>query len=296
MTDNPLVIFGIDMETDVGSWMPEWRGLNEGTPKLLELFSSQNIEATFYFTGEAAQVAPDMLKTIDARGHEVGCHSLYHETVGEELFPLPGIKPLMKGEVKPRIEKATSIIEEILGRKPVSFRAPRLWCSDELMRVLESLRYISDASYPMFFYGKRLCPYHPSSLDWKEEGKMRILEIPNFADMTMNSTDKYHRDRDQWPKFRTEGGKVLLRKCESFIEFVRNKNLPPVLCFYFHPWEFVPIEKTYSMNEATVTFAEFLTKGTGDTAVEELKVVIEGLKNMDAEFITAKSLAEQWSK
>ena len=296
MTDNPLVVFGIDMETDVGSWTPEWRGLNQGTPKLLELFSRQNIEATFYFTAEAAQVAPDMVKKVAAGGHEVGCHSLHHETLGDELFPLPGIKPLMKGEVKPRVAKATSIIERILGRKPVSFRAPRLWCSNELIQALDDLGYVSDASYPMFFYEQRLCPYHPSTTDWKEEGEMRILEIPNFADMTGDSRDKYHRDRDQWPVFRTEGGAVLLKKCAAFIEFVRSRDLPPVLSFYFHPWEFVPMEKKYRMDEATITFAGFLTKGTGDTAVKELEVVIEGLRKMNAEFITAKSLAEQWSK
>jgi len=38
MSENPYVIFGIDMETDVGSFTPFYEGAKNGTPILLEVF------------------------------------------------------------------------------------------------------------------------------------------------------------------------------------------------------------------------------------------------------------------
>ena len=40
MVDRTItVLFGIDMETDVGSFTPFYEGVNNGTPRLLELFA-----------------------------------------------------------------------------------------------------------------------------------------------------------------------------------------------------------------------------------------------------------------
>jgi peptidoglycan/xylan/chitin deacetylase (PgdA/CDA1 family) len=193
------VVFGFDMETDVGSFTPFYEGLTHATPRILALLAKYDTRATFFFTGEAARNHPSVVKAVGKAQHEVGCHSLYHETVGDELFPIPGMKPLLPEECAHRIEVATKWVQKALGDKVTSFRAPRLWGSTPMVTALESLGYTADASYPLYFYRKRLLPYHPSRRDWTKEGNLRILEIPNFADMTMTSRDPYGRDRDQWP-------------------------------------------------------------------------------------------------
>ena len=33
------VVFGIDMETDIGSWTPYYEGVTKGTPQMLDLFA-----------------------------------------------------------------------------------------------------------------------------------------------------------------------------------------------------------------------------------------------------------------
>jgi hypothetical protein len=91
----PHVVFGFDMETDIGSWTPFYEGLVHGTPRILELLSKHGISATFFFTGTAARTHPEVVKMVSGAGHEVGCHSLYHETLGDELFPIPGLKPVL---------------------------------------------------------------------------------------------------------------------------------------------------------------------------------------------------------
>lgn len=290
------VIFGIDMETDVGSFTPFYEGTRHGTPILLEMFEKKRVEGTFYFTGDCARENPETVELVKKSGNEVGCHSLFHETVGDELFPIPGEKPLLPEEVPFRIRKATQWVEEVLGERPVSFRCPRLFGSTAVVNSLEELGYLTDSSYPMYFYRERFIPYHPSKEDWTKEGKMRILEIPNFADMAMESNDPgLERDRDQWPLFRTKGAKHLFKKVESYISFVQKKGLPAVLCFYFHPWEFIRCKKTYRYGEAAVTPQRFITKGCGEKAAKELGILIDMLKDLDAEFNTAAKFAKTWN-
>ena len=123
---NPKVIFGFDMETDIGSWTPFYEGLVHGTPKILEVLSKHNVKATFFFVGEAAKLHSEIVKMVSGAGHEVGCHTLYHETVGDELIPIPGIRPILPEECYHRIEVATDAVEQVLGEKGIEVARARI--------------------------------------------------------------------------------------------------------------------------------------------------------------------------
>lgn len=288
------VVLGFDMETDVGSWSPYYEGLVQGTPKLLRLLEERDATATFFFTGDAARTHPQVVRAVQTAGHEVGCHSLYHETVGDPLFEIPGVKPLLPEEVPLRLRVATEWVAEALGEQPISFRCPRLWGSTAVVNALEDLGYVADASYPLYYYQQRLAPYHPSREDWTQVGDMRILEIPNFADMTIDSTDEYGRDRDQWPLFRTESADSLMRHIDAFIGYVNERGQPVVLCFYFHPWEFIDIPESYTYGEGTVVPHPFIIKNCGQYAVEQLGRLLDSLAERGARFTTARDLAASW--
>lgn len=297
MDDKIHVIFGFDMETDVGSFTPFYDGVKNATAPLVEMFDKKGIKGTFFYTGDAARRNPDSVELVKQSGNEVGTHSLFHETVGDELFPIPGVVPLLAEEVPFRIRKATEWVEEVLGQRPVSFRCPRLWSSTAVVNALEDLNYAVDASYPMYFYRERFVPYHPSSQNWTQEGSLNILEIPNFADMVMKSKDPgLERDRDQWPLFRTKGADALMKRVEGFIRFMRSKGLPVVLCFYFHPWEFIPIKRSYKYGECMVTPDRFITLNCGDKAMSEFGILIDRLLDLGAEFHRADEFAGKWNK
>ncbi|MFH2068731.1 MAG: polysaccharide deacetylase family protein [Candidatus Omnitrophota bacterium] len=289
------VVIGIDVETDVGSWTPYYQGVEKGIPRLLELFKRQQVEATFFFTGESAEKFPKKAREVIRTGHEVGCHSLYHETIGEEIFPIPGVKPLLPEEVPFRLKKATEVVTKAAGVKMVSFRAPRLWGSTVMVNVLEELGYLADASYPLFYYRKQLFPYHPSRSNWLEEGNSKVLEIPCFADITKKSKDPYGRDLDQWPVFRTKGAAVLIKMVDNFVKHLnaRDKTKTPVVCFYFHPWEFISLPNKFRFGEGTVVPDPFIVKSCGQKALKELERFIAGLKKTyNADFLTCKKLTE----
>jgi peptidoglycan/xylan/chitin deacetylase (PgdA/CDA1 family) len=310
MTPPLTVLLGLDVETDVGSWYNTYEGMVHGTPLLLDLFRARGVTGTFFVTGAAAREHPEVVRAIAAAGHEVGCHSLYHETVGEPLFPIPGVTPLLPEEVEHRLAVATDLVSQALrseppplqgegaggeaSPRPVSFRCPRLFGGTQVVRALENLGYLADASYPLYFYLERLAPYHPSAEDWTQSGDLRLLEIPNFADLTLASQDPFGRDRDQWPLFRTESAAALLAHVDNYVAYVRRQAVPPVLCFYFHPWEFVPMPESMYLGEGTVLPDPFLIKNCGPYALQQFALVIAGLQARGAEFTTCRELAEIW--
>ncbi|MDK1032089.1 MAG: polysaccharide deacetylase family protein [Planctomycetia bacterium] len=282
------VVLGFDMETDVGSWTPFYNGLVHGTPVMLDILAKHGLTGTFFFTGDAARSHPEVVKSVAAAGHEVGCHSMYHQTLGDSIMPIPGIYPLLPHEVRPRIELATKIVEDIIGKKVVSFRCPRLFGSTDVTNALEDLGYVADATYPMFFYGDRLLPYHPSKDDWTKEGDLKLVEIPCFADMSIEAKDEYGRDRDQWPIYRIESAEALMKHVRNFIEFVSKKHTEACVCFYFHPWEFHPMPQgEIHYGEGSVRPHTSTVKNGAPYPAGQFDKVLASLQESGAEFLQA---------
>ncbi len=289
--DKIKVVLGFDMETDIGSWTPWYDGLVNGTPVILDLLKKHGITGTFFFTGDAARKNPGTVEAVKDAGHEIGCHTLFHETIGDSLFEIPGMMPILPEEVPNRIRLATEWVEEIAGERPKSFRCPRLFGSTAVVNALEELGYLTDASYPMYFYKDRLTPYHPDTSDWTKAGNMRLIELPNFADMAMVSQDEFGRDRDQWPLFRTAGAVELMQHINGYIEFCHRKQVEPFLCFYFHPWEFWPMkEGLIHYGEGAVLPDPFIIKNCGSYAAEQFDLMLTELKKLNAEFYQSKQI------
>ena len=290
------VVLGFDMETDIGSWTPFYEGFLTGAPVILSLLERRGITATFFFTGDSARKHPQTVNAVRDAGHEVACHALYHETVGDALFDIPGITPLLPEEVENRLRVATEWVESVCGVRPVSFRAPRLFGSTVMVNALDALEYVADASLPMYYYRDRLAPYHPSRDDWTKQGDMKIVELPNFADLSMESNDPYGRDLDQWPLFRTEGADALMTHVRNFIDYCEGQGVAPFLCFYFHPWEFasMPQGEIY-YGEGFVRPDPFLVKNCGKYAIQQFDRLLQQLKEEGAEFYQAQQVARSLS-
>jgi len=291
------VVFGIDMETDIGSWTPFYEGVSKGTPLLLNLFAKKSIPLTAFWVADTARRFPEIVREMESAGHETGTHSLYHETVGDSLFEIPGTYPLLPEEVQPRIKLATDILEDIVGHKVVSWRCPRLFGGTHVTNALEALGYECDATYPMYFYNEQLFPYHPSQENLTEQGSLNLIEIIQFADMGMESKDDYGREKDQWPLYRTQSTEAFIPHIESFMSYLEKNDpsqKPIVLCFYFHPWEF------WGMPEGVIHFVEggvmpdpFLTKACGKYCLNQVELLIDWLKSKEASFLTAGQCARK---
>ncbi len=288
----PTVVLGFDMETDVGSFTPFYEGLVHGTPVILDILKRHDITATFYFTGDSVRKKPAVAEQVKVAGHEIGCHTLFHETIGDPIFPIAGMTPVLPEEVPHRLELATKWVEDATGVRPVSFRAPRLFGSTSMVNALNDLGYLTDATYPMYFFKDRLTPYHPSREDWTKEGDLNIVELPNFGDLSMESKDEYGRDRDQWPLFRTASAETLMTHIDGYMGYCSERNVAPFLCFYFHPWEFHEMPQgDINFGEGTVRPDHFIVKNCGAYAAEQLDRLIRALKSRGSRFVQAKDVA-----
>ena len=168
-----LSFYGIDHDA---SQADAQVNIETGVSRLLNLFGKHRIFATFFIAGEMARKHPSMVEIISKKGHEVACHGLFHWK-NECLMD--------RADQQHRIEKATHIIEEITGIRPVGFRAPCLRANKDTLAILSEKGYLYDSSViPTFipgYYGylnPKSKPYR-LSLDLSSQREPRmLLEIP----------------------------------------------------------------------------------------------------------------------
>ena len=286
------VLLSFDMESDIGSWTADHRGVVEGTEPILEILDRNKTTSTFFYTGDAALASPKLLGDVRSAGHEIGCHTLHHEAMGDPLVAIP-VPPTLPEEIPNRVVKATELIEKVAGVRPVSYRAPRGWASTEMLVTLDKLGYLVDSSYLVFFLKEQLLPYHPSATDWRQPGELNILELPIFCDPG-SACDLKERAGDQWPIYRTEGGDAAAELVFRFHETIHALGKPTVAVLYYHPWEFIEMSPVIVTDEARIELNAFLWKGTGAAACQGLDVLIKRLQAAGAQFHTMRGFHDLW--
>lgn len=163
--------------------------LNEGMPRLLDLYSKYDVQCTFFFTGYIAKLYPEIVKMVLPYGHEVGSHGLSHtKENGFDVMPL-------KKQIK-HLKESKQILEDISGGEVISFRAPALRVNNDTANALIESNYRIDSSvasqrFDMFmsFGGiKKLnwlnaprLPYVANSESLFKKGDSQIIEVPLSA-------------------------------------------------------------------------------------------------------------------
>lgn len=290
------IIFGFDAETDIGSYLKTYRGVRKGTEKILKILKRYDIPATFFFTGDAAENNEEKVIEISEKGYEIGCHSLKHETVGDAHFNMPNDNPILESELENRLIINIEIVMKLSNEPSVSFRAPRLWQGQGQIKVLEELGFKVDASYSVAAHKKQIIPYHPSEDNWLEEGKMKLLEIPNFAFLDdKHDYNKYYCKNDQWPLLRLLGADFIFQNSKYVIESQSRLSDICVLLFYLHPWEFEEMPEKYDYDEGTFYFKPELYKNCGDFMLREFEKYIQLSVNDGFIFTTCRGFYDIWN-
>jgi peptidoglycan-N-acetylglucosamine deacetylase len=287
------LILSFDMETDLGSWSRATRGITAGTPEILRLLRSHRVPATFFYVGREAQAHPASVRQVLADGHEIGCHTMYHETVGQPVYDVPVGGFILDAEIGPRLELATAAVEQVAGVRPVSFRAPRLFGSAALLCALDRLGYVADSSFPAYFHGRDFRPYHPARGDWTRDGDLAILEIPPFFDADAMDGGEQNRERDQWPRLRLKGSDWFTDLARRMFKHVEAQGAAAPLCVYLHPWEFVPMPRDVHTDESTIALKPFLYENTGTPALRALDEFLGAMRDDGVRFVTMRDYAAE---
>jgi peptidoglycan/xylan/chitin deacetylase (PgdA/CDA1 family) len=85
-----------------------------GTHDLLDLFSREGVRATFFPVGTNVRAHPEIIKRMQAEGHEVGNHTWSHA----QLTRLPS------SQIRDQIKRTSDAVEKAGGVRPTLLRPP----------------------------------------------------------------------------------------------------------------------------------------------------------------------------
>jgi len=88
--------------------------VERNTNRLLELLAVHGTKATFFMVGWLAEQHPELVKKIQAQGHEIGSHGYAHKLITQ-------ISP---DEFRDDLVKGIHVLKNITGEKIRSFRGP----------------------------------------------------------------------------------------------------------------------------------------------------------------------------
>lgn len=138
--------------------------------ELLEIFEKYNAKGTFFFLGEVAEKFPSLLKDVLNCGNEIAYHGYYHRDLSKISFD----------ELKEELKKGKDIIEQIIGKKIIGFRAPNftlMKCKSDIFDLLLDLGFKYDSS---IFPYKKYNGFFPEIKTHflKTPSKREIFEVP----------------------------------------------------------------------------------------------------------------------
>ena len=82
--------------------------------RILDTLEENHIKASFFCVGQMATLFPDVIKLIQSRGHEIGCHSNLHTWLNK----------MTEMECREDTRQAIDSLEQCIGEKVKSYRAP----------------------------------------------------------------------------------------------------------------------------------------------------------------------------
>ena len=206
-----------------GQWSRFERRLERGTRSTLDLLDECGQKATFFVVGWVADQAPELVREVVARGHEVASKGYYHRSI-REMAP---------DEFREDLARSREAIERASGRGVLGYRVAHRWFSPADLWALDVLAeqgYAYDSSIaPM------LRAYHPEP--WRrlahavEHGGRILWELPISSTRVLGfdvpvAGGNYFRQLPQ----------SLVRRMVARWE--RRCTAPFIA--YFHVWELDP--------------------------------------------------------
>lgn len=245
------------------------------TEKILDLFSKNDITATFFFNGEIAEYYPDLVKNVAEHGHEIGSHNYIHQDYTND-----NREDFVMG-----LKKSKDLLERLSGTEVIGYRAPNSTLRSYMIKDLIKLgfKYDSSVTPTRSFMGKfgqfnnAPCnPYWVSLDDFSMPGNSSLLEFP-------------------WPVFpigKLPSGSGITTRIFGYtytIIAIDNALKTGDTVYYFHPYE---IGKPPNIKKSNLKIKIFL-RNMGDPYLRILNKLICRYKG---KFTCGKKLLEKYSQ
>lgn len=170
-----------------GTWGADY------TDEILKIFDENNLDITFFFAGYWLENYPDLVKKIAAEGHEIGNHTYTH----------PHCNSLSSDEIRNELERTSSLIEKLTGKRPQYFRPPFGEYNNNIITTSRENGY-------------QVVQWSLDSLDWREPGTEfivnRIMSNVTAGDIILmhnNAPDTPEALRTIIPRLKSRGFEIV---------------------------------------------------------------------------------------
>lgn len=107
-----------------------------GALRILDLLAKYNLKTSWFIPGHTVEAFPDIVKRVQAEGHEIGHHGYCHEN------PVT----LKYDEEKRVMERGIEAIERVTGTRPAGYRSPAWDMSPHTIDFLLEYHFTYDSS------------------------------------------------------------------------------------------------------------------------------------------------------
>jgi len=186
---------------------------------ILRLLKQNSVQATFFVVGWIAEKHPEVVRSIVADGHEIGCHSYWHYKIGD----------MTPHAFREDTAKAKALLERLCNRKVTAYRAPSYSITKKTLWALDILKeegFTTDSSvFPIThdIYGIPDAPRF--RFTWPGNGmeEYPVSTVVYFGKRIPVAGGGYFRLFPYWFT------KMALKR-------INVKEKQPFV-FYLHPWE-----------------------------------------------------------
>jgi polysaccharide deacetylase family protein (PEP-CTERM system associated) len=179
-------------------------------------------KATFFVLGWVAKQAPQLVREIFARGHEIASHGYSHKL----CYQCSG------KELEKDLSDSRKILEDIIGERVNGYRAPSFSIGPEILKTIEECGYEYDSSYNSFSwnsrYGRLETAPNGTGTAWKVSNGLYEIPISNLQvanHILPMGGGGFFRLIPAW--LFNRGVRSILDRQGTYV-------------FYIHPWEIDP--------------------------------------------------------
>lgn len=135
--------------------IPPTERVLKNTRAILKLFEEHDVQGTFFILGQVADHYPELIKEIDAAGHEIGVHGYDHYQFFRMDYNM----------AYNQLDRARKILQDLTGQEVAGHRAPAFSINKKTRWALELLSELG------FRYDSSIMPCKCLNYGWRSFNK-----------------------------------------------------------------------------------------------------------------------------
>ncbi len=217
-------VSAFERQIDRAQWDRYESRVVANTHRILKMLARHDVRATFFVLGWVAEKFPDLVRQIQAGGHEIGSHGYWHRLIYR----------MSPDEFRDDLIRGREVLRQITGEPVVAYRAPSFSITRKSLWALEILAaegFRFDSSVFPIYHDRYGIPGAKVSIHQIDTPAGPLWEFP----VSVVRLGRINLPVSGGGYFRLYPLPLTLR----FLANINRKQGRPFV-FYVHPWELDP--------------------------------------------------------